>query len=920
MKSLKTVMTIALLIVSTFLVPTSLVFSKADVTTSGPMTGELPSRSIHVELKLSSAPALGAEAQLTCSVKSELDAPKTEVEVKLPDGFAMSSGDTSWFGDIPAGGAIEIKSVIKAVLIGDWTIQAKAKCTGFSLHTAIDELHVFVRKDSTTVGVSPDPPICARVDNPPDVALLPEQEIAPKAMQPTEPSNPEISATLTVTGRFWCYISQDSISGHTSDIQLPMCWGNVWIYNTLGTYLTGGITDLNGYFSLPISNPYPFGFYVVMTPYTTGCHVVKPDGSEYAGYTINFFPTSSQTTYDIGGWMPPALWDYTGAWRIYESIVADYYDRGAWDFMANEGPGLVMPAVIVKFKTSSGTYIDLNAGTIYIDTEAYSKALDIAQHEYGHWVMWTAYNHYWPPNAGGTHYINRISNPNMAWTEGFADAFPLICQSYGRWEDWYFEWGEGTQYDLETCPNCDNGASCEGRVAGTLWDIFDSHNDGYDTFQDGFTHTWYIVYHGIQNTYLDFHNQWRSYGFDRHLLNFCEYQNTIDYDTSPDLTNGSVSPTTGDTSTTFTFTVRYQDADWDPAATIRVYVYDGIWNYYTMNHVSGDPASGEWFNKQLSGFSAGDHDFYFTASDGLPGGDARYPSTGYLSFHITQITYTLTIQVSGSGTTNPAVGTYTYNAGTNVQVNAYPSSGWILNHWELDGSNVGSANPYTVTMNSNHVLKAVFTQIVTYDVTIVAHCNTEGVDLGVAITMDGSPTGFNTPHTFSVTGTHTFGVPAADASSHPFSQWNIGEATATITVTSARTYTAYYGPSFTIWTEGYKTTYHIGETMRVYVRVRNPGPALPVRAEIFLKLPSNALYGPLLDMKVTLPANYDSGKVLWQTFTIPTVPLGNYAWIAELRNPSTNALISQSTWSWQLSAATSMQIPTANVILQEKPE
>jgi len=292
------------------------------------------------------------------------------------------------------------------------------------------------------------------------------------------------------------------------------------------------------------------------------------------------------------------------------------------------------------------------------------------------------------------------------------------------------------------------------------------------------------------------------------------------------------------------------------------------------------------------------------------------------SYQLTVIppTYALTIQVSGSGTTNPAVGTYTYNAGTNVQVNAYPSSGWILNHWELDGSNVGSANPYTVTMNSNHVLKAVFTQIVTYDVTIVAHCNTEGVDLGVAITMDGSPTGFNTPHMFSVTGSHTFGVPAIDTGSHPFSQWNIGEANTTITVTSARTYTAYYGPSFTIWTEGYKTTYHIGETMKVYVRVRNPGPALPVRAKIFLKLPSNALYGPLLDMNTTLPANYDSGKVLWQTFTIPTVPLGNYAWIAELRNPSTNALISQSTWSWQLSAATSMQIPTANVILQEKPE
>jgi len=73
---------------------------------------------------------------------------------------------------------------------------------------------------------------------------------------------------------------------------------------------------------------------------------------------------------------------------------------------------------------------------------------------------------------------------------------------------------------------------------------------------------------------------------------------------------------------------------------------------------------------------------------------------------------TLTIQPpSGSGSTNPGIGTYTYNVGTDVPVTAYPSSGWILDHWELDGSNVGSANPYHVIMNNDHTLKAVFTQL-----------------------------------------------------------------------------------------------------------------------------------------------------------------------------------------------------------------
>jgi len=89
--------------------------------------------------------------------------------------------------------------------------------------------------------------------------------------------------------------------------------------------------------------------------------------------------------------------------------------------------------------------------------------------------------------------------------------------------------------------------------------------------------------------------------------------------------------------------------------------------------------------------------------------------------------------------------------------------------------------------------------------------------------------------------------------------------------------------------------------MKVYVRVKNPSfTPLPVRAKIFLKLPGGALYGPLLDLTTTLPALFDSGDVLWQSFTIPSVPLGFYGWVAELRNPTTNALISQDTWNWQL--------------------
>jgi hypothetical protein len=81
----------------------------------------------------------------------------------------------------------------------------------------------------------------------------------------------------------------------------------------------------------------------------------------------------------------------------------------------------------------------------------------------------------------------------------------------------------------------------------------------------------------------------------------------------------------------------------------------------------------------------------------------------------------------------------------------------------------------------------------TYSVTINAHCNTDGSEPSVGITEDGSPTGYSTPHTFSgLTGTHTFTVPGNDSIGHPFKNWNTGEVTTTISVSSGGTYTAYY--------------------------------------------------------------------------------------------------------------------------------
>jgi len=84
-------------------------------------------------------------------------------------------------------------------------------------------------------------------------------------------------------------------------------------------------------------------------------------------------------------------------------------------------------------------------------------------------------------------------------------------------------------------------------------------------------------------------------------------------------------------------------------------------------------------------------------------------------------TYTLTTTTQGQGTVtgNPAIidpatrNPVQFPAGTQVTLTANPASGWTFSNWTgLSGSATGaSANPTTVTMNSNHQITAVFTQI-----------------------------------------------------------------------------------------------------------------------------------------------------------------------------------------------------------------
>jgi hypothetical protein len=126
-------------------------------------------------------------------------------------------------------------------------------------------------------------------------------------------------------------------------------------------------------------------------------------------------------------------------------------------------------------------------------------------------------------------------------------------------------------------------------------------------------------------------------------------------------------------------------------------------------------------------------------------------------------------------------------------------SNHMMDHWETIGG-ISVPDPYSGPLTNVYVsdpgtLIAVYKNVPppTYDATINAHCNTEGSDVSVAITKDGTNSGYNTPHTFTgLTGTHTFAIPSTDSNGHSFKQWSTGSTSLSLPVSSGGTYTAYY--------------------------------------------------------------------------------------------------------------------------------
>jgi len=110
-------------------------------------------------------------------------------------------------------------------------------------------------------------------------------------------------------------------------------------------------------------------------------------------------------------------------------------------------------------------------------------------------------------------------------------------------------------------------------------------------------------------------------------------------------------------------------------------------------------------------------------------------------------TFTLTITTTAGGTTEPAPGTYTYTACSTVQVTAIPSSGYVFDHWELNGTNVGSVNPYTLYMDNNYNLKAFFAPAPA-PLTVSIEPLSASILVGQSVTFNSNASGGTPPYSY----------------------------------------------------------------------------------------------------------------------------------------------------------------------------
>jgi hypothetical protein len=169
-----------------------------------------------------------------------------------------------------------------------------------------------------------------------------------------------------------------------------------------------------------------------------------------------------------------------GAMWIYQAVrrSAEFLGRNAISLTGNAGQYTVVWTDVEDTTYSAGmtTYVSHNHAYQY----------DVVIHETGHILMY-AYSKI-PKGSSGRHRIDEGYSKELAWAEGWA-TFYAACVIFSPALP-YFAGG----VNIENIPvNFAEGDTNEMRVAGALWDLYDTHVDGPDNVSMKFADIFQIL-------------------------------------------------------------------------------------------------------------------------------------------------------------------------------------------------------------------------------------------------------------------------------------------------------------------------------------------------------------------------------------------------------------------------------------------
>jgi|GEM_PF-4885955 len=317
------------------------------------------------------------------------------------------------------------------------------------------------------------------------------------------------------------------------------------VNSTSGDHLAWTYSDNDGYFTFPsVNNPGADGMRVRVYSvrflgsqgygvcnYDTCVDNAAADTGTYEQYyyrqTQEFTtPDGNQNigTYTSGYSLANnlrAMWIHQDMSLAYQHLVANTTIRGPftaeWSDDSTHGNHYHRGANI-HFKS------DVGDGTNHT-----------VLHELGHNVMYNAGTFPAGSDCPSPHYINRVSGPQCAWTEGWASIFltlvnddPKKCFPPSTTNCTYFE--TEPSYD-----NCGSSWDCgtdsdevEGHVIGAVWDIYDGASDDFDIETFNRDKIYNILETDTNNSFVSWWASWISDGNSDLALNSL-FQNDIEY-------------------------------------------------------------------------------------------------------------------------------------------------------------------------------------------------------------------------------------------------------------------------------------------------------------------------------------------------------------------------------------------------------